>query len=61
MLTEQEISRSWVKLLCNSNRNDETFGKAEALLNALRPESPLRHRLASELKELKQLYAQKST
>ncbi len=52
MLTEQEVSRSWVKLF-KAEMDDETFGKAEALLEELRPESPLRHRLGRELVEIR--------
>ena len=33
----------------------ETFTKAEALLEELRPESPLYHRLSSELDEIRKL------
>ena len=58
MLTEREITRSWSKLLVKGSYCDETFSKAEALLNELRPESPLRHRLSIELGELRQLYNQ---
>ena len=36
---------------------EETFQKAEALLDNLRPESPLRHRLGMELEELRRLHA----
>ncbi|MCX7426512.1 MAG: hypothetical protein NTW96_12930 [Planctomycetia bacterium] len=57
MLTEQEISRSWAKLLARGNCNDESLDKAEVLLDELRPESPLRRRLAKELIELRQMYA----
>lgn len=32
---------------------DETFTRAEGLLDELRPESPLRHRLYTELEELR--------
>ncbi len=40
------------------NRNEETFDKAEELLeDELRPESPLRHRLSVELDELRSLAA----
>ncbi len=52
MLTEQEVSRSWTKLF-KAQIDDETFAKAEALLEELRPESPLRHRLGRELGELR--------
>jgi hypothetical protein len=57
LLTEQEISRSWAKLLAQGNCNDESLDKAEGLLDELRPESPLRRRLALELTELKQMHA----
>ena len=53
MLTEQEIARSWRRLFSTSEVNDEILGKAEALLDELRPESPLRHRLGNELDELR--------
>jgi hypothetical protein len=33
---------------------DEVFAKAEELLDELRPESPLRHRLGAELDELRE-------
>lgn len=52
MLTEQEVSRSWV-LLFKSQITDETFTKAEVLLEELRPTSPLRHRLGRELEEIR--------
>jgi hypothetical protein len=34
----------------------ENFDKAEALLEELRPESPLRHRLSNELEELRKMH-----
>lgn len=52
MLTEQEVAQSWRRLF-KSELNQDVFAKAEALLDELRPESPLRHRLASELVELR--------
>ena len=55
MLTEQEISRSWRKLFAAKKFDEEVFEKAEALLDELRPESPLRHRLGVELEELRKL------
>jgi len=58
VLTEQEVARSWARLF-KGERTSETFAKAEALLEELRPESPLRHRLASELEELRELSASK--
>lgn len=52
MLTEQEVSKGW-RALFKGNLCDETFEKAEALLDELRPESPLWHRLNTELEELR--------
>ena len=54
MLTEQEVARSWSRLF-KGEKTGETFDKAEALLDELRPESPLRHRLSIELDELRDL------
>ncbi len=54
LLTEQEVSRSWARLLKGIEITDEVLDKAEALLDELRPESPLRHRLEMELDELRQ-------
>lgn len=53
MLTEQEVTRSWRKLFNRADLSDGTFAKAEALIDELRPESPLRQRLGSELIELR--------
>ena len=55
MLTEKEVSTSWRNLFKGRELNDQTFEKAEALLEELRPESPLRHRLAGELEELRRM------
>ena len=57
MLTEQEVSRTWARLF-KSELTSETIAKAEALLEELRPESPLRHRLGNELEELRELCVQ---
>jgi hypothetical protein len=54
VLTEQEVSRSWSRLF-KGEKTSEVFEKAEALLDELRPESPLRHRLMMELEELREL------
>jgi hypothetical protein len=54
VLTEQEVARSWARLF-KAERTSETFVKAEVLLEELRPESPLRHRLSIELEELREL------
>jgi hypothetical protein len=55
LLTEKEVSTSWRNLFKGRELSDEVFEKAEALLDELRPESPLRHRLAGELAELRRL------
>jgi len=58
LLTEQDVSRAWRRLFQEKERSEETFTRAEALLEELRPESPLRHRLGTELDELRKLAAQ---
>jgi hypothetical protein len=55
LLTEAEVERSFRKLLKSGQFSQETFEKGEALLDQLRPESPLRHRLAEELEEVREL------
>ena len=56
MLTEQEVGRSWNRLFAGGVEvTSETFEKAEALLEELRSESPLYHRLAGELDEIKRI------
>ena len=57
MLTENEVSRSWNRLFKDCDFSTDTFDNAEELLEELRPESPLRHRLSNELDELKKLHA----
>ena len=57
MLTEKEVARSWARLI-KAGVTTEVLGKAEALLEELRPESPLRHRLSQELDELRELSLQ---
>lgn len=52
MLTEKEVAASWRKLFGQREMNDEIVDKAQALIDNLRPESPLRHRLDGELDEL---------
>ena len=59
LLTEQQVSRSWQRLLSHCEFSEEVASKAEALLEELRPESPLRHRLGMELRELRDLKVQK--
>lgn len=55
MLTEAQVERSFRTLLKDEELNAETFEKADELLDDLRPESPLRHRLGAELDELREL------
>jgi len=59
LLTEGEVSRSWNKLFKNSDLDDTTFERAEALVEELRATSPLRHRLLGELEELRKIHASK--
>jgi hypothetical protein len=56
LLTESEVTRSWSKLFKAGSFTAETFDKAEALLDELRPTSPLRHRLSLELEELRDIH-----
>jgi hypothetical protein len=55
LLTEKEVSKSWRVLFKGGEISEEDFAKAEALLDELRPESPLRHRLGAELEELRKI------
>ena len=57
MLTEKEVSRSWSRMFNGSEIEMATFDRAEQLLDELRPESPLRHRLMMELEELRKVHA----
>ena len=53
MLTEAEVQRSFRTLFKNKDVSPEAFERAEALLDELRAESPLRHRLSLELEEIR--------
>ncbi|HEX4147574.1 MAG TPA: hypothetical protein VHY20_01245 [Pirellulales bacterium] len=55
MLTEQEVAKSWRKIIQQRSFSDDVLAKLEALIEELRPESPLRHRLRKELEELRKL------
>ena len=55
MLTEAQVQRSFHKLLQNAEITPELIEKAEALVERLRLESPLRHRLAEQVDELRQI------
>lgn len=59
VLTENEVSRSWNRLFGNKQFTDEAFDQAELLLEQLRPESPLRHRLTNELDELRSIQSRR--
>ena len=56
MLTEAEVQRSFRNLFKGKDVPPETYDKAEALLDELRNESPLRHRLSIELEELRKMH-----
>jgi hypothetical protein len=59
VLTENEVSRSWNRLFGNTQFADDAFDQVEQLLEQLRPESPLRHRLTSELDELRSMQSRR--
>ncbi len=60
MLTESEVQRSYRQILKKVSTDRDALDKAEALLDELRPESPLRHRLLNEIEELRKLAASKA-
>ena len=51
-LPKTKFSERWRALFRGQEVDEETLTRAEALLEELRPESPLRHRLDGELNEL---------
>lgn len=56
LLTEATVEKMFRQMMNDPKRSEETFDKAEELLeDELRPESPLRHRLSVELEELRVL------
>jgi hypothetical protein len=55
VLTEQQIQRSFHQLFQTSEVTIEQLEKAESLIDQLRLESPLRHRLSEELEELRDM------
>jgi hypothetical protein len=56
LLTEQEVARSWRQLFHKgAELSEDRFARAEALLEELRPESPLRLRLTRELDDLRKV------
>ena len=60
LLTEAEVQRSFRRLFSGSDFDADAIEKAEAMLEELRAESPLRHRLSLELDELRKLTTAKS-
>lgn len=52
MLTEAQIQKSFRLLFENGEITPEKIERGFTLLDELRPESPLRHRLMTELEEL---------
>lgn len=60
MLTEATVESSFRKLFATPVRDEACFEKAEELLEELRPESPLRHRLSQELDELRDMAESKA-
>ncbi len=59
MLTESQVQRSFRELFKSRDVSPEAFDKAEALLDELRAESPLRHRLSVELEDIRKLHTAK--
>ena len=56
MLNEGDATKMWRKLFRGKEITKLTLEKAEALLDELSPESPLRHRLTLEFEELRKLH-----
>jgi hypothetical protein len=61
VVSEHDVSAMWRELFRSASVTSETLGKAEALLEELKPESPLRHRLAAELDEICDLQRSRPT
>jgi hypothetical protein len=59
LLTESQVQRSFRELFKSKDVSPEAFDKAEALLDELRAESPLRHRLSVELEDIRKLHTAK--
>jgi hypothetical protein len=55
VLTEEQVHRSFQRLFQGHQVTPERIEKAEVLIQRLRLESPLRHRLSEELEELRQI------
>jgi hypothetical protein len=61
LLSEQEVCDSWNSIFSGKKFESEAFDRAEQLLELLRPESPLRHRLSFELEELRTIHLAKQS
>lgn len=57
LLTESTVEKSFRKIITENEHDEATFDRAEEMLDELRPESPLRHRLSMEIDELRSLAA----
>jgi hypothetical protein len=55
VLNERDVLTLWRTLFDGSGITTASLAKAESLLESLSPESPLRHRLATELEEIRGL------
>ena len=56
MLEESDANRLWKQLFRSKTVTTETLREAEAVVNQIKPESPLRLRFATELEEIRSLY-----
>ena len=55
VLTEAQVQQSFRKIIATPDLSGEDLDRAEELLDQIRPESPLRHRLGEEIEQLRQL------
>jgi hypothetical protein len=61
LLSEQEVCDRWNNIFKGKKLEPDAFDRAEQLLELLRPESPLRHRLSFELEELRTIHLTKQS
>ncbi len=54
-MTERDATTMWRTLFNGQSITEASLDKAEAILDSMNPESPLRMRLATELQELRKL------
>ena len=55
MLNERDVTKLWRHLFNGQKVTETLLAKARSLLESLSPESPLRHRLESELEDIRRL------